>query len=128
MKCNTDQSKIFVRQIMFYFVVIWLGTYHLTWRGGGYGFLFLFFFFGTTTRVRIFILFPECNIRLYDKHSESLYFFSSTKIRIFFSATLGFRIFFLNHNSALYRYIIQYVYVVIHAEIIREGGWGNFCI
>jgi hypothetical protein len=23
--------------------------------------------------------------------------------------------------------IIQYVYVVIHAEIIREGEWVNFC-
>jgi hypothetical protein len=34
--------------------------------------------------------FPEFNIRLY----ESDYFFSSTKIRIFFSATLGIRIFF----------------------------------
>jgi hypothetical protein len=38
--------------------------------------------------------FPEFNIRLYDKNSESDYFFSSTKIRIFFSATLGIRIFF----------------------------------
>ena len=40
------------------------------------------------------IFFPEFNIRLYDKNSESDYFFSSTKIRIFFSATLGIRIFF----------------------------------
>jgi hypothetical protein len=39
-------------------------------------------------------LFPEFNMRLYDKNSESDYFFSSTKIRIFFSATLGIRIFF----------------------------------
>ena len=38
--------------------------------------------------------FPVFNIRLYDKNSESDYFFSSTKIRIFFSATLGIRIFF----------------------------------
>ena len=37
--------------------------------------------------------FPEFNIRLYDKNSESDYFFS-TKIRIFFSVTLGIRIFF----------------------------------
>jgi hypothetical protein len=29
--------------------------------------------------------FPEFNIRLYDKNSESDFFFSSTKIRIFFS-------------------------------------------
>ena len=38
---------------------------------------------------------PEFNIRLYDKNFESDYFFSSTKNRIFFSATLGIRIFFL---------------------------------
>jgi hypothetical protein len=39
--------------------------------------------------------FPDYNIRLYDKNSESDYFvFSSTKIRIFFSATLGITIFF----------------------------------
>ena len=37
----------------------------------------------------------EFNIRLYDKNSESDYYlFSSTKIRIFISATLGIRIFF----------------------------------
>jgi hypothetical protein len=47
----------------------------------------------TSREARIF--FPEFNIRLYDKNSESDYFFfSSTKIRIFFSATLGIRIFF----------------------------------
>ena len=41
------------------------------------------------------IFFPEFSIRLYDKNSESDYiFFSSTKIRIFFSAILGIRIFF----------------------------------
>jgi hypothetical protein len=49
-----------------------------------------------------FNLFPEFNMRLYDKNSESDYFFSSTKIRIFFSATERIRIFFIsleeNHN------------------------------
>ena len=46
-------------------------------------------------RAKCEIFFPEINIRLYDKNSESDYFFfSSTKIRIFFSATLGIRIFF----------------------------------
>ena len=44
--------------------------------------------------------FPGFNIRLYDKNSNSFFFFSSTKIRIFFSATLGIRISFYkkNHN------------------------------
>ena len=81
--------------------------FNLKW--GGYGFLFRSEFFFLTTqeleylfflsrKARIF--FPEFNIRLYDKNSESIIFFSSTKIRIFFSATLGIRIFFLekNHN------------------------------
>jgi hypothetical protein len=45
-------------------------------------------FFSDNTRVRIFTFFPEFKIRLYDKNSESDYFFSSTKFRIFFSATL----------------------------------------
>jgi hypothetical protein len=40
-----------------------------------------------TTRELEYLFFPEFNIRLYDKNSESDYFFSSTKIRIFFSAT-----------------------------------------
>ena len=45
--------------------------------GGGYGFLFRSeIFFSDNTSVRIFIFFvPEFNIRLYDKNSESDYFF-----------------------------------------------------
>ena len=71
-------------------------------------FCFVQNFFSDNTRVGIFFFcrakleffFPKLNIRLYDKNSESYYFFSSTKIRIFFSATSGIRIFFLekNHN------------------------------
>jgi hypothetical protein len=48
--------------------------------------------YNNTIYVRFYV--PEFNIRLYDKNSESEYFFSSTKIRIFFLATLGIRIFF----------------------------------
>ena len=70
------------------------------------------FFFGQHKSYNIYfycrakreIFFPEFNIRLYNKNSESDYiFFSSTKIRIFFSATLGIRIFFWkkNHNPLL---------------------------
>jgi hypothetical protein len=50
-------------------------------------------FFSDNTRVKK-LFSSEFNIRLYDKNSESDYFFSSTKIRIFFSATLGIRILF----------------------------------
>ena len=62
--------------------------------GGGYGFLFRSEFFFGYHELEYIIFFPEINIRLYDKNSESDFFFSSTKIRIFFSATLGIRIFF----------------------------------
>jgi hypothetical protein len=53
-------------------------------RGGGYGFCFVQNFFFRTTqeleylffcRVKREIFFPEINIRLYDKYSESDYFF-----------------------------------------------------
>ena len=64
--------------------------------GGGYGFLFRSeIFFRTPRRLEYFFP-PEFNIRLYDRNSESDYFFfPPSKIRIFFSA-----IFFLekNHN------------------------------
>jgi hypothetical protein len=71
-----------------------LGTDHLTCRGGGYGFLFRSeFLFRTTQELEyLFFLsreaqffFPGFNIRLYDKTLNQI-FFSSTKIRIFFSA------------------------------------------
>ena len=64
------------------------------------------FFFGQHKSQNIYsfcrakreFFFPEFNIRSYDKNSESDYFFPSTKIRIFFSATLGIRIFFQKKN------------------------------
>ena len=67
------------------------------------------FFFRTTQELEYLfflsrkarIFFPDFNIRLYDKNSESdYYFFPPPKSEIFFSATLGIRIFFLekNHN------------------------------
>jgi hypothetical protein len=74
---------------------------------GGYGFLFRSeIFFRTTHELEYLFFFvalsanffPEFNIRLYDKNSESD-FFSSTKIRIFFSATLGIRIFYLEKKN-----------------------------
>ena len=71
-------------------------------RGGGWYFVSFRNLFSDNTsvkkkkncRARREFFFPEFNIRLYDKNSESDLFFSSTKIRIFFSATLGIRIFF----------------------------------
>ena len=52
--------------------------------GGGYGFLFRSEIFFRTTQELEYLFFL----------SRRLIFFSSTKIRIFFSATLGIRIFF----------------------------------
>ena len=61
-----------------------LGTDHLTCRGEGYGFLFRSELFFRTTRELEYLfflsriarnLFLEFNIRLYDKNSESDYFF-----------------------------------------------------
>ena len=61
-------------------ICIWLGTDHLTFKGGG-GIMAFFSFricFSDNTRVRIFFFvaqsakfFPVFNIRLYDKNSES---------------------------------------------------------
>ena len=64
-----------------------------------HGFLFCSEIFFRTTRELEYLFFSEFNIRLYDKNSESDYFFSSTKIRIFFSATLGIRIFFFRKKN-----------------------------
>jgi hypothetical protein len=63
-------------------ICIWLGTDHLTCKVGDYEVFFSFrFFFTHNTRVRIFFfsckaqfIFPEINIRLYVKNSESDYF------------------------------------------------------
>ena len=67
--------------------------FNLKGEEGGYGFLFRSEFFFLTARVRIYffllhearIFFPEFNIRLYDKNSESDYFFfPSPKSEYFF--------------------------------------------
>ena len=50
-----------------------LGTDHLTWKGG-YGFVSFRNFFSDNTRVRKKKI-PEFSIWLYDKNSESDYFF-----------------------------------------------------
>jgi hypothetical protein len=64
----------------------YLGTDHLTCKGGGLWFFVSFRnLFTDNTRVRISIFFPEFNIRLYDKNSESdYYFFPPPKSEYFF--------------------------------------------
>jgi hypothetical protein len=65
----------------------------------GFCFRSEFFFFWTTRELEfLFFLsrnFPEFNFRLYDKISESGYFFFLHQNQNIFSATLGIRIFFL---------------------------------
>ena len=54
-------------------------------KGGGlWNFVSLRIFFSDNTRVRIFIFFPKFNIRLYDKNSESDFFFPPPKSEYFF--------------------------------------------
>ena len=69
-----------------------LGTDLLTWRGWGYGFLFRSeIFFQTKQELEYLFIFrekkiPEVNIRLYDKNSESdFFFFLHQNQNIFFS-------------------------------------------
>ena len=71
----------------------YLGTEHLTFRGGLWFFVSFRNFFSDNTRVGIFIFFvvqsakffsPEFNIRLYDKNSESDFFFPPPKSEYFF--------------------------------------------
>ena len=82
-------------------------TYEVTWsvrdrpfnlQVGGYGFLFRSeIFFRTTRELEYFFFFVAQNLALgyMTKTLNHIIFFSSTKIRIFFSATLGIQIFFL---------------------------------
>ena len=78
---------------------------------GGYGFLFrLEFFFRTTRELEYLfflsrkaqIFFPEFNIRLYDKYTESDFFFPPPKSEYFFQQHWESKYFFRkNHNPPL---------------------------
>ncbi|CAB9541841.1 hypothetical protein BROOK1789B_2199 [Bathymodiolus brooksi thiotrophic gill symbiont] len=56
---------------------------------GGYGFLFRSEFFFQTTRELEYFFFQNLTLSYMTKILNQIIFFSSTKIRIFFSATLG---------------------------------------
>jgi hypothetical protein len=59
-------------------------------QGGGYGFLSRSeFFFRTTRELEYFFLLPEFNIRLYDKNSESDYFFFLHQNQNIFFSNIG---------------------------------------
>ena len=93
---------------MKYFVIHFMGDirdrpFNLKGGGGGYGFLFRSeIFFRTTRELEFFLLrcakhkffFQNTTLGYMTKTLNQIIFFSSTKIRIFFSATLEIRIFF----------------------------------
>jgi hypothetical protein len=67
-----------------------LGTDHLTSRRGEKGYVFFVKKISSdNTRVRILFFFPEFNIRLYDKNSESEFFFLHQNQNIFFHFKYG---------------------------------------
>ena len=93
-------------------VVLWLRDRPFNLQGGGVCFFVLFrIFFRTSQELEYFFFFVAnffSRIQ-YDKNSESHCFFFSPKIRIFFSATLEIRIFFLENklNGHFLRYNIK---------------------
>ena len=67
---------------------------------GGYGFFISFrIFFLDNARVKIFFFSPEFNIRLYDKNSESDFFFLHQNQNIFFS-NIGNQNIFLERSGS----------------------------
>ena len=81
-----------------------LGTDHLTWKGGGGLWFFASFRIFRTTRWLEYLffllrkarnIFPEFNIRFYDKNSESDYFFFFHQNHNIFFCNIG------NHNIFL---------------------------
>ena len=112
-----------------------LGTYHLTWRGG-YGYLFRSeFFFSDNTRIRIFIFFvaqsanffSRFNIRLYDKNSESdYYFFPPPKSEYFFQRHWESEYFFRKKNipppfKLNGRSLIEW-WIYVFYKLYKQGG------
>ena len=71
---------------------LYLGTDHLTWRGMVFCFV-QNLFFGLQKSSNIYLFFQNLTLGYMTKTLNQI-FFSSTKIKIYFSATLGIRIFF----------------------------------
>jgi hypothetical protein len=63
------------------------------------GFFSFRIFFSDNTRVRIFIFVVDLTLGNYMTKTESDYFFSSTKIRIFFFSNIGNRNIFLEKKT-----------------------------
>ena len=109
---NMLKIKILARENKTYLNLFYFRDRPFNLQGGVTGFLFRSKQFFRTTRVRILIFFVTQSANFFPQNSTLGYmtktlnriiFFPSTKIRIFFSATLGIRLFLLeeNHNPPL---------------------------
>jgi hypothetical protein len=101
--------------------IVYLGTDHFTWKGQGVGLWFFVSFrnfFSDNTRVKILIFlsrkarifFPAFNIRLYDKNSESDYFFFFHLNQNIFFSNIGNQNIFLEkkHNPLQVKWSFPY--------------------
>jgi hypothetical protein len=89
---------------LFFFILIHFRDRPFNLKGGGgYGFLFRYELFFRTTQELEYLFFCRAQREFFFQNStlgymtktlNQIILFSSTKIRIFFSATLGIRIFF----------------------------------
>ena len=94
-------------------IVFILGTDHLTWRGGVMVFSFVqnFFFFRQYELEYFFVsrlggdFFPEFNISLYDKNSESDYFFFLHQNQNIFFSNIGNQNIFVEKNQKIFSHI-----------------------
>ena len=101
-----------------------LGTDHLTWREELWFFVSFRIFF-RTTQVRIFFLswkarffFPKFNIRLYDKNSQSYYFFFLHQNQNIFFSNIGNQNNFLEKNLQVKWSFPKYNYT-LHGHILE---------
>ena len=83
---------------------------------GGYDFLFRSeFFFRTTQELEYLFFLSEFNIRLYDKNSESDYFFFLHQNQNFFFSNIGNQNIFLEKNHNL-QVKWSFPYIMCHAD------------
>ena len=119
-KWNTCTNKTYTNQTT-------LGTDHLTWRGGLWFFASFRNFFSDNTRVRLFIFFvalsaiffSEFNIRLYDKNSESDYFFfPPPKSEYFFQQHWESEYFFRKNHNPPFQVKWSFPKYIVHLYLI----------
>jgi hypothetical protein len=83
-------------------------------------------FFSDNTRVRIFIFFHYSTLSYMTKTLNQIICFSSTKIRIFFSATLGIRI-YLNLGCLAIQNRVEYQKILLMYDCINNNAPDYLC-